>query len=176
MRRSSSLTRGSRNCSISPAKGRTGLAQILEGTSRIFCDRDKHKDEDEKERIERLKRERRKDHADQIIAAIGSFKERIDARAAAAQLGAIDVLHLRALIVVVAAAGWSGIGAEANISRTSSQAFRSWGDVSWPRLQAASCSYSSVATNLRSAICAWRHRRYRWRSTLCADTAKMQLS
>ena len=96
--------------------------------------KDKHKDEDEKEKIERLKRERRKAHADQIIAAIGSFKERIDARAAAGQLGAIDVLRLRALIVVVAAAGWSGTSASSNISRTSSQAFPSSGDVSWPRL------------------------------------------
>ena len=39
-------------------------------------DKDKHRDEDEKEKIERLKRERRKAHADQIIAAIGSFDER----------------------------------------------------------------------------------------------------
>ena len=97
-------------------------------------DEDKHKDEDEKEKIERLKRERRKAHADQIISAIDSFDERIHERAAAGQLGAIDVLRLRALIVVVAAAGWSGTGPASNINRTSSQAFPSSGNVSWPRL------------------------------------------
>src|SRR5207248_3040931 len=32
------------------------------------------------------------------------------------------------------AAGWSGAGSASNVSRTSSQAFPSSGDVSWPRL------------------------------------------
>jgi hypothetical protein len=110
-----------------------GGEEFAEPAPKQRSDKDKHKDEDEKEKIERLKRERRKAHADQIIAAIGSFKERIDTRAAAGQLGAIDVLRLRALIVVVAAAGWSGTSAASNVSRTSSQAFPSFGDVSWPR-------------------------------------------
>lgn len=101
---------------------------------RDHTDKGKHKDDSEKEKIERLKRERRKAHTDQIIAAIGSFKERIDTRAAAGQLGTIDVLRLRVLIVVVVAAGWGGIGAASNVSRTSSQVFASSGGVSWPRL------------------------------------------
>jgi len=92
------------------------------------------KDEDEEKKKQRLRRERRKAQADQILAAIKSFNERIDARAAAGQLGTIDVLRLRALISVTAMAGHSGAPARPQ-NATSMQVFPAAGhENSWPRL------------------------------------------
>jgi hypothetical protein len=93
------------------------------------------KDQDLEKINEKLKRERRKAHADQIIAAVSSFDERIHKRAATGHLSAIDVLRLRALIVVVAAAGYGNVQASADDKRSPMQAFPATGEVnSWPRL------------------------------------------
>jgi hypothetical protein len=92
-------------------------------------------DTEEETKREKLKRERRKAHADQIIAAIDTFDERIHKRAAAGQLSAIDVLRLRALIMVVAAAGYGERQSGPGDKRSSMQTFPATGDVnSWPRL------------------------------------------
>ncbi|MBR1214603.1 hypothetical protein [Bradyrhizobium sp. JYMT SZCCT0180] len=92
-------------------------------------------DNDEETKKERLRRERRKAHAGQIIAAIRSFGERIRMRAAAGQLSGIDVLRLRALITVVAAAGHSDTLSARKPDQSTLQTFPSAGDVnSWPRL------------------------------------------
>jgi hypothetical protein len=95
----------------------------------------KPEDQNEDRNKEKVKRERRKAHAGQIIAAINSFDERIHKRATTGHLGAIDVLRLRALIVVVAAAGYSKTQSASDEKRSSMQAFPETGDVnSWPRL------------------------------------------
>lgn len=92
-------------------------------------------DQNEVRNKEKMKRERRKAHAGQIIAAINSFDERIHKRATTGHLSAIDVLRLRALIVVVAAAGYGKSQSASDDKRTSMQAFPATGDVnSWPRL------------------------------------------
>jgi len=91
--------------------------------------------EDEEKKKERLRRERRKAQADQILDAIESFNERIDTRAAAGELGTIDTLRLRALISVTAMAGHNGAPARPQ-NATLMQVFPAAGDAnsSWPRL------------------------------------------
>jgi hypothetical protein len=95
----------------------------------------KAKDEEEEKKIEKLKRKRRKAHADEIIGAISAFDKRICRRAAVGELSAIDVLRLRALIVVIAGAAHGGTQSAPSENRSAVQVLPVTGDTnSWSRL------------------------------------------
>lgn len=92
-------------------------------------------DDAPKKSQDQLKRERRAEHADEIIGTMQGFEERIRDRAAHGTLNAVDVLRLRALIVIVSAAGWSGSSDSDGTGRTSLQSFPiSGGELTWPRI------------------------------------------
>jgi hypothetical protein len=91
-------------------------------------------EEEEKKKKEREKA-RREAHRDDIIAKVTAFDELIHKHASAGKLGAVDILKLRALIIVVAVTGWSGAGNNGAGQQTAMQAFPAAGDAnSWPRL------------------------------------------
>lgn len=73
----------------------------------------------------------------QITAAVTAFSERVSQRKKDGALTTLDILRLRALLMIVAAAGWNGSGTEGGVlaRRTSLQvlAVQGGGD-SWPRL------------------------------------------
>jgi hypothetical protein len=71
----------------------------------------------------------RRANRDQLIGAVASLQQKISAKA---QLSAIDLLRLRAMLMVILAAGWDGTSRQTS----SLQVLRSSGDAdgAWPRL------------------------------------------
>lgn len=90
-------------------------------------------DDDEEKKKEELRKKRRKANEKQIIDAVELFSERIKQRVEDGALCAIDVLRLRALIVVIAGAGWDGTK-EAAKTLSTMQVLRPTGYESWGRL------------------------------------------
>lgn len=92
--------------------------------------------EEQREELWR-KATQRKATREQIAAAVAAFSERISQRKRDRALTTFDVLRLRALLMIVAAAGWNGSDADGRAvpARTSLQvlAVEGGGD-SWPRL------------------------------------------
>lgn len=75
----------------------------------------------------------------QIVKAVLAFNDRIHARASEGELTSFDFLRVRAILTVVAAAGWAGLDWQSNKgkqdSRTSLQVLPIAGcDDCWPRL------------------------------------------
>lgn len=93
--------------------------------------------EDEQRKELRRKATQRKATREQIAAAVAAFSGRIAQRKRDRALTTFDVLRLRALLMIVAAAGWNGSDADGGTvpARTSLQvlAVEGGGD-SWPRL------------------------------------------
>lgn len=96
------------------------------------------KSPEEKQREEHLRKAaQRKATRGQITLAVKAFNERISERKSIDTLSTFDVLRLRALLMIVAAAGWAGreIDAAGSRGRTSLQVLPVQdGGESWPRL------------------------------------------
>ena len=91
-------------------------------------------EEEEKKKKDREKA-RREAHRDDIIAKVTAFDELIYEHSSDGKLSAVDILKLRALIIVVAVTGWSGAENNRAGKQTAMQAFPAAGDAnSWPRL------------------------------------------
>lgn len=90
----------------------------------------REKEEERQERERKRKSARRKATADQIIGAVEEFNESLADRKSSGALKTTDLLRLRVLLMIVAAAGWS----DASAPLTSLQVLPCQGSAdSWPR-------------------------------------------
>ncbi|MGP9812932.1 hypothetical protein ACTZWT_15605 [Rhodopseudomonas sp. NSM] len=109
---------------------------IGRGTSFETADDDRSPEEKVREE-QRRKTAQRKATRGQIATAVSAFNARILENKSGNKLSTIDILRLRSLLTVIAAAGWAGRDADQNdlIGRTSLQVLpvEDCGD-SWPRL------------------------------------------
>lgn len=71
---------------------------------------------------------------EQIVHSVEKFNERIRAKVKDGEISMIDVLRLRAIITVVASAGWCEYEKVGVQKRTSIQVLPSYGDYSWLKL------------------------------------------
>lgn len=93
--------------------------------------------EEERRAEQQRKAAQRKVTREQLSKAVSAFGERISQRKKDGALTTFDVLRLRALLMIVAAAGWNGSDARggASSARTSLQVLAVQGGAdSWPRL------------------------------------------